>query len=554
MRRPPVRVDIPMAELEALLERARAGPLSEADYTTLKAAVATLGTLTQLLADRTTTLQRLRQWLFGARTEKTRSVVEPAAASAAAPGPGAGNPPSGAAPPPGGDPGAAAPARQGHGRNGARGYTGARKIEVRHETMQPGDRCPECWKGKVYHQQVPAFLVRVVGQAPLGATVYALEKLRCNLCGEVFTAEAPEGVGPAKYDASAGSMLALLKYGSGLPFHRLEQLQGSLGLPLPAATQWEIVAEVAAALQPAYAELIRQAAQGEVLYNDDTAATILALRRDPADAEPPADDAARTGVFTSAIVATQAGQEIALFFTGRQHAGENLAEVLKQRAAALGPPIQMCDALARNVPEDFAVILAHCLAHARRQFVEVAPHFPAECRYVLETLAEVYQQDALARVQGLSPPDRLAFHQARSGPRMEQLATWLTEQIAERRVEPNAGLGKAIAYFQKHWAPLTRFLQVPGAPLDNNVCERALKKAILHRKNALFFKTERGAHVADVFMSLIYTCQRCRADPFHYLTALQTHTAELTATPQDWMPWNYRDTLQGGGASSGASA
>jgi transposase len=421
---------------------------------------------------------------------------------------------------------------------------GARTIEVRHGTLQAGDRCPECQRGKVYQQPVPTFLVRVVGQAPLGATVYALEKLRCNLCGEVFTAEAPEGVGPAKYDASAGSMLALLKYGSGLPFHRIETLQGSLGIPLPAATQWEIVAEVAAAVQPAYVELVRQAAQGEVLYNDDTAAKILTLRRDPVDAEPPAEDAARTGVFTSAIVATQAGQEIALFFTGRRHAGENLAEVLKQRAAALGPPIQMCDALARNVPEDFQVILAHCLAHARRQFVEVAPHFPAECRYVLETLAEVYRQDVLARAQGLSPQDRLAFHQARSRPLVDQLASWLTEQIAERRVEPNSGLGKAIAYLQKHWAPLTRFLQVPGAPLDNNVCERALKKAILHRKNALFFKTERGAHVADVFMSLIYTCQCGGADPFHYLTALQTYAGKLTATPQDWMPWNYRDTLQ----------
>lgn len=543
MTRPPVRVDIRMEELEALLARARAGPLSEADYTTLKAAVATLGYLTQLLADRTTTIQRLRQWLFGARTEKTRSVVgapptEPS---------GAGDSPSGVAGPPGGERGPGAPARPGHGRNGAQAYVGARKVEVRHGALQAGDRCPECQRGKVYQQPGPACLVRVVGQAPLGATVYALERLRCNLCGEVFTAPEPEGVGPEKYDASAGSMLALLKYGTGLPFHRLAQLQGSLGIPLPAATQWGIVREVAAAVQPAYTELIRQAAQGEVLYNDDTAATILALRRDPAAAEPPADDAARTGVFTSAIVATQAGQEIALFFTGRQHAGENLAEVLKQRAAALGPPIQMCDALARNAPEEFQVILANCLAHARRQFVEVAPHFPAECRYVLETLAEVYQQDAVARAQGLSPQDRLAVHQAQSGPRMEQLETWLTAQIAERRVEPNSGLGKAIAYVQKHWGPLTRFLQVPGAPLDNNRCERALKKAILHRKNALFFQTERGAHVADVCMSLIYTCQRCRADPFHYLTALQTHAAALTATPQDWMPWNYRGTRERGG-------
>lgn len=547
---PPPRLDLSMADLEALLERAKTGPLSPADYETLKAALATLGYLTELLEDRTTTLQRLRHLLFGARTETTQTVCPPApevaGGAASASGGGFAASPSGA-------PGPAAP-RPGHGRNGARAYGGARQVAVPHATAQPGQRCPGCTKGKLYRQREPAYLVRIVGQAPLGATVYALERLRCNLCGEVFTAAPPAGVGPAKYDASAGSMVALLKYGSGVPFYRLEQLQGSVGIPLPAATQWEIVAEVATALQPAYTELIRQAAQGEVLHNDDTGATILALGREPPAGGPAEAAAARTGMFTSGIVATRAGREIALFFTGRQHAGENLADVLKQRAAALGPPIQMCDALARNAPETFQVILANCLAHARRQFVEIAPAFPEECRLVLETLQQVYRHDAAAKAEGLSPAARLAFHQAQSGPLMETLEAWLTTQVAERQVEPNSGLGKAIAYMRKHWEPLTRFLHVPGAPLDNNVAERALKKAILHRKNALFFRTERGAQVGDLFMSLIHTCQRCGTDPFHYLTALQTHAAALAAAPQDWLPWTYRDTLAQAEAAPGSSS
>jgi transposase len=537
MTHPPARLAISMAELEALLERAKAGPLSAADYATLKAALETLGYLTELLEDRTTTLQRLRHLLFGARTETTRTVCPPETSPEAA-----GKPAAAAAPPASGAAGPAA-ARPGHGRTGARAYAGARQVAVPHATLHTGDRCPECVKGKVYPQREPAFLVRVVGQAPLGATVYALEKLRCNLCGEVFTAESPAGVGPAKYDASAGSMVALLKYGSGIPFHRLEQLQGSLGIPLPAATQWEIVAEVAGTLQPAYAELIRQAAQGEVLHNDDTGATILALGR-ATGAGPPAAPPARTGTFTSGIVATREGREITCFFTGRQHAGENLADVLRQRAAALGPPIQMCDALARNAPATFQVILANCLAHARRQFVEIAPAFPDECRLVLETLQQVYRHDAAAKAQRLAPAARLALHQAQSGPLMETLEQWLTAQVVERQVEPNSGLGKAIAYLRKHWDPLTRFLHVAGAPLDNNVAERALKKAILHRKNAMFFQTERGAQVGDLFMSLIHTCQRCGADPFHYLTALQTHAAALAAAPQEWLPWTYQEALE----------
>ena len=97
-------------------------------------------------------------------------------------------------------------------------------------------------------------------------------------------------------------------------------------------------------------------------------------------------------------------------------------------------------------------------------------------------------------------------------------------------MEPNCGLAQAISYMQNHWAKLTLFLRQPGAPLDNNLCERALKKAILHRKNALFYKTQNGAHVGDLFMSLIYTCQFCATNPFHYLTELQQHGEELSCS------------------------
>ncbi|MHB2007138.1 MAG: IS66 family transposase, partial [Acidobacteriaceae bacterium] len=245
----------------------------------------------------------------------------------------------------------------------------------------------------------PGVLVRLVGQAPVAATVYELEKLRCNLCGEVFTAEAPARAGPDKYDATAASMIALLKYGSGLPFHRLQGLQGNLATPLPASTQWGIMAKTAAPLRPAYKELIHQAAQGELLYNDDTTMKILALMgkdRRRAQSEQPAaeDDSERTGIFTSGIVSTRAGQKIALFFTGRKHAGENLADVLAQRAQELPIPIQMCDGLERNLPKAFQTIVGNCLLHGRRKFVDVVTKFPDECRYLLETLREVYKHDA----------------------------------------------------------------------------------------------------------------------------------------------------------------
>jgi hypothetical protein len=381
-------------------------------------------------------------------------------------------------------------------------------------------------------------LVRVVGQAPLAATVYSLERLRCGACGQVFTAQEPDGVGPEKYDETAAAMIAQLKYGSGTPFYRLEQLEGQLGIPLPAATQWGIVKEAAELVKPARDELIRQAAQGEVVHNDDTSMRVLRLAREPSDE--------RTGVFTSGIVSIGQGWKIALYFTGRQHAGENIADVLKRRAAELPAPIQMCDALSRNVPKlasGVEILLANCLAHGRRQFVEVAANFPDECRYVLEMLGQVYSHDAEARERGLTPEQRLRFHQTHSGPIMEQLHGWLQAQFAERRTEPNSGLGKAITYLLRHWRPLTLFLRQAGAPLDNNIVERTLKRAVLHRKNALFYRTLNGAQVGDLFMTLIHTCQLCGANSFDYVIELQRHVRELVARPAEWMPWNYRETL-----------
>jgi transposase len=255
----------------------------------------------------------------------------------------------------------------------------------------------------------------------------------------------------------------------------------------------------------------------------------------------------RTGLFTSGIVSTRQGQRIALFFTGQRHAGENLAQVLAHRAAQLPPPIQVCDASTRNVPklpEKLQTIRGNFNAHARRRFGDVVANFPEECRYVLETFAAVYRYDAQAEERGLSPEERLRFHQAHSPPIMDKLHVGLQAQFNERKVEPNSGLGIAIRYVLRHWHPLTLFLRQPGAPLDSNIVERALKQAILHRKNSQFYKTKNGAEVRDLFRSLIHTCELNGANPFDYLIELQNHPSELAKNPAAWMPWNYQETLR----------
>jgi transposase len=372
------RMELDRRELEAILERAKTTPMREEEYVKPHAAIETLVFLTQELEKKRVSIQRLKQLLFGATTETTRQVLERIWDEAGKEKEAEGRDADG-------DQETPSPEKaQGHGRHRAEDYVGAEKIRVPHESLKPGDPCPNCKKGTVYESVEPGHLVRIKGQAPLGATVYEVQKLRCNLCGEIFTAQTPPGVGTQKYDAESASMIALLKYGTGLPFHRLERLEGSLGIPLPAATQWEMVEHGANEIQPAHKELIRQAAQGQVLHNDDTAMKVLALT--DSSREPTGSDCSdRTGVFPSGIVSILEGHRIALFFTGHRHAGENLAAVLQQRAAELGRPIQMCDALSRNLP-DLPEELQTILAHGRRQFVDVAVNFPDECLYVLNIL------------------------------------------------------------------------------------------------------------------------------------------------------------------------
>ena len=525
------RVEVGAKELEAIVDRTRAGALGEADVAKLMAAVATLAFLTAELQAKGTTIDRLRRLLFGASTEKTDHVLR------GKKGGGKGNSPSAAEE-------AEKKKAPGHGRNGAAAFTGAHRETVAHAALQSGDSCAGCIKGKLYPLQEPAVLVRVTGMAPLGATVWECERLRCNLCGEVSTAKAPEGVGTQKYDETAEAMTGLLKYGCGLPFNRIEKLQAGMGIPLPAATAWELVERAADKLTPAFEELTNQAAQGEVLHNDDTTMKVLDLSKEQLEAAAAGEKLDRTGVFTSGVISLSAGHLIALFFTGRQHAGENLADVLARRAATLSAPIQMCDALAANTSGDFKTIVANCLSHARRGFVDVVNDFPAECSHVLETLRDVYRTDALARERHLSAAERLALHQTASGPLMRDLESWLTAQVEGRKVEPNSGLGHAITYIRKHWPKLTLFLREPGAPLDNNVCERALKKAILYRKNALFYRTLNGARVGDTFMSLIHTVELCEGNPFEYLVALLRHHEVVADEPGAWMPWNYQLALE----------
>jgi transposase len=426
--------------------------------------------------------------------------------------------------------------RPGHGRRSVDDYPGAKRVSCHDPLRQAGDRCP-CG-GRLYEAKTPAVFLRFTGQPLVGATKYEQIVLRCSSCQQRFTAPLPDGVPTEKYDASADVAMVMAKYAAGLPFHRLARMQQSFGVPLAESVQWERCETVADVLLPIYLYLHRRAAQTDVLIGDDTRVQILACEPEN---QQRAAVGERCGLHTTGLVAQRPAHPrhtIVLYISGRKHAGENVGELLHTRSVELGPPLQVGDALAANWSHGFPVIAVKCLAHARRQFTEIENLFPQECQHVRQALATVYGYEAETR--NMTPAQRLTHHQRFSAPVMEELQHWIEAQFEQRRVEPNSALGKAFSYLQRHWQGLTQFLSQCHAPLDSNAVERALKRVVLHRKNALFFRTEHGAAVGDILMSVIETCRVNGIRAGDYLLQVLRNSRAVRDDPSGWMPWNYQ--------------
>jgi hypothetical protein len=436
----------------------------------------------------------------------------------------------------------------GHGRQGADVYRAAATVACRHEELAIGERCPACGRGSLYRLP-PGVAMRLDGNALVSAMRYELEKLRCSACGQIFTASVPAAAGTEKYTARARAVLALARYYLGLPWYRLEGFQALVGVPVPDATQWDQGEIVGDCSYPIFRQLEQEAAQGEVIFQDDTPGRVLTLikenqlARAKARAQGKTKTDERTGMQTTALMVQVGDRRICLYYTGRRHAGENLEALLTKRAPGRDKPLVMSDALSSNNAEEERLIRCHCLAHGRRQFSDVAEDFPAESAVVINALKLIYDHDDEAREQELTAQERLAYHQQYSAPVFTTLKTWLEQQTAERLVEPNSSLGQAIAYMLGHWATLTRVITVAGAPLDNNSAERALKLAIRQRKNSLFHATEHSAYIASILTSVIATCVHAGVNALEYLVAIQEHRQEVFANPKAWLPWNYEAAL-----------
>ena len=303
--------------------------------------------------------------------------------------------------------------RRGHGRMSAEAYTGAERVECRHQELAPGDRCPVCGIGWLYSLP-PGTEVRIHGHALLSAIRDEMEKLRCSACGERFSAPLPQEAGDATYHPSARAALALSRYFLSVPFYRLETYQAMVGVPAPDATQWDQVEGVADSAYMVFEHLVNLAAQGELIFQDDTPVRILSLIREHKDLDTTATQAVgakrRTGMHSTTLVVKSGEHTICLYFSGRAHAGENLKAVLTKREVGLSPPLVMSDALAPNEAEGIAVVRCHCMAHGRRQFTEIVSAFPEACEEVVAALKQVFDHEEKTQKEQMSAEARLAYH------------------------------------------------------------------------------------------------------------------------------------------------
>ena len=409
--------------------------------------------------------------------------------------------------------------------------------------LKKGARCPQCERGTLYKYE-PAQLLRITGHSPYRPVLHVFERLRCNACGQFVSAELPEAVRrdghrEQKYGYSARTLMALNKYFAGTPFFRQESLQTILGFAIAASTVFDQCEYLANDLQPLFQALKRLAGDAQQFELDDTTHRILKQKPIEKKKRRSEKTQIRTGIYASGIIATRDERPLVLFQTNIGHAGEFIDEILVHRQPDKPPPILMSDALSSNNPTVRQTYQAACNAHARRQFVDVLAAFPQDVEWVLQRYQMIWTHDDKTVEQKMTATQRLDYHREHSLPVMDDIYRWCEQQLTDEIVEENSGLGKAMAYFIRHFERLSLFCHKAGAKIDNNDMESMLKLIVRNRKNAYFYQTAAGAAISDVITSCIATAMQNEINVFDYFNAIQRNRQAVKENPLDWLPWNY---------------
>ncbi len=439
-----------------------------------------------------------------------------------------------------------------NGRNGQNEYKNAEKRKIAlDEQYKPGILCKYCERGKMYKTK-SGIVLRLFGSPMVKPVIYELETLRCNLCSATIKAKLPVEAKEGKHSYSLIAQVALQKLLVGVPYNAQAKYHKVLETPLPASTQWMLVTNLYRVVIHIFNELVYMSAQSWLCTIDDTKCRILSVikenkKNNKKKDKRKKDGEHRKGTYTTGLLFDHDGKNIALYISGRQYAGENLNDTLKHREAGLQSMHVMADGSSNNNPGtlNLDIVMHNCLTHSRRQFYDLSDYYEEESLKVIDFIAEIYKNDKYTKENKLSANERLKYHKKKSAPILQELKKYLEGLLLDKKkCEPNGALTGSINYVLNRWTEITRFLEIPNAPLDSNAVERLLKVIIRMRKTAMFFKTESSAKISSSLLSVIQTCVENKENPLSYLIAIQKYEKYVIEEPKLWMPWNYKKILQ----------
>jgi transposase len=325
------------------------------------------------------------------------------------------------------------------------------------------------------------------------------QKYRCRCNGAVVTAPGPAQITPgSRYAPEFGIGVAVAKYADHLPLERQVRMMTREGLTVESQTLWDQIQAIARHLEPTYDALGRRALEAPVINVDETRWAMMGSTT-PA-----------TGTVWTVRSPTVSFYRI---LPGKS-ADEGRQVLNGYRGTVVADGFAVYDVLAREGP---AFTLAHCWAHAKRKYDDIAEQWPTACAEIGALIGELYAIERL--VPGAFPGDpaaqvlRRQLRQERSQSVLDRIRHWATVQMGLPRSE----FGKAVRYMLDRWAGLTRFIDDPLVPLDNNAAERALRGPVVGRKNHYGSRSLRGTQVAALFYTLCETAKLGGVDPHAYL-------------------------------------
>ena len=391
----------------------------------------------------------------------------------------------------------ARPPRPGHG---PRPQPTLPVVEIRHALPPDQRACPACG----------GELTEMTGQTEDAERITTIkltyqvehhrrQKYRCACNGAVVTAPGPAQVIPGgRYAPEFGIGVAVAKYADHLPLERQVRMMAREGLVVDSQTLWDQLNAIAHHLEPTYEALGRRALAASVINVDETRWAIMGS---PKPAAGTVWGVHAPGVSFYRILPGKSAEE-----------GREVLAAYKGIVVVDG--FAVYEVLARDGP---GFTLAHCWAHTKRKYDEIATNWPTACAEIGELIGELYAIERL--VPSPFPGDAAAQalrHQLRterSQPILDRIWTWATEQVGL----PRSDFGKAVRYMLERWTGLTRFVENPRIPLDNNAAERALRGPVVGRKNHYGSRSQRGTQVAALFYTLCETAKLTGVDPRAYL-------------------------------------